>query len=91
MSRRSFKLVCEILRVPIFVRVDFFILSIRNLGLQSGVCCVKYKEIFKGKASFLTWQSYHVFICHSSVTDLFASLTTTAYNQAFNDSAVVNW
>ena len=28
------------LRVPIFVRV-FFILSIRNLNLQSGVCCIK--------------------------------------------------
>ena len=33
MSQRSFKLVCEILRVPIFVRVSF-ILSIRNLDLQ---------------------------------------------------------
>ena len=40
MSRRSFQLVCEILRVHIFVRV-FFILSIRNLDLQSGVCCIK--------------------------------------------------
>ena len=40
MSRWSFKLVCEILRVPVFVRV-FFILSIRNLDLQSGVCCIK--------------------------------------------------
>ena len=39
MSRWSFelKLVCEILRVPIFVRV-FFILSIRNL--DSKVECV---------------------------------------------------
>ena len=33
MSRWSFELVCEILKVPIFVRV-FFILSIRNLDLQ---------------------------------------------------------
>ena len=40
MSRWSFELVCEILRVPIFVRV-FFILSIRNSDLQSGVCCIK--------------------------------------------------
>ena len=40
MSRWSFKLVCEILRVPIFVRV-FFIVSIQNLDLQSGVCCIK--------------------------------------------------
>ena len=31
---------CEILRVPIFVRV-FFILSIRNLDLQSGMCWIK--------------------------------------------------
>ena len=40
MSRWSFELVCEILKVSIFVRV-FFILSIRNLDLQSGVCCIK--------------------------------------------------
>ena len=39
MSRWSFELVCEILKVPIFVRV-FFIPSIRNLDLQSGVCCI---------------------------------------------------
>ena len=87
MSRWSFKLVCEILRVSIFVRV-FFILSIRNLDLQSGVCCI------------LTWQSCHVprswtcitsgFNCHSSATELFASLTMTAYNQVFSHS-VVNW
>ena len=32
-------LVCEILKVPIFVRA-FFIPSIGNLGLQSGVCCI---------------------------------------------------
>ena len=99
MSRRSFKLVCEILTVPISVRV-FFILSIRNLDLQSGVCCIKKKEIFKGKASLVTWQSCHVprlwtcltsgFICHSSATELFASLTMTAYNQVFSHS-VVNW
>ena len=31
--KSSLELVCEILRVPIFVRV-FFILSIRNLDLQ---------------------------------------------------------
>ena len=30
----------EILKVPIFVRV-FFFLGIRNLVLQSGVCCIK--------------------------------------------------
>ena len=40
MSRWSFELVCEILRVPTFVRF-FFILSIQNLDLQSGVCCIK--------------------------------------------------
>ena len=40
MSRWSFELVYEILRVPISVRV-FFILSIRNLDLQSGECCIK--------------------------------------------------
>ena len=40
MSRWSFELVCQILRVPIFIFV-FFILSIRNLDLQSGVCCIK--------------------------------------------------
>ena len=49
--KSSLELVCEIHRVPIFVRV-FFILSIRNLDLQ-----IKQKEIFKGKASLLTWQS----------------------------------
>ena len=40
MSRWSFEVVCENLKVPIFVRV-FFIVSIRNLDLQSGVCCIK--------------------------------------------------
>ena len=40
MSRWSFELVNEILKVPVFVCV-FFILSIRNLDLQSGVCCIK--------------------------------------------------
>ena len=39
MSRWSVELACEILKVPIFVRV-FFIL-IRNSDLQSGVCCIK--------------------------------------------------
>ena len=38
---RSFELVCEILRLPIFVRV-FFILSIQNLDLQNGVGCKVY-------------------------------------------------
>ena len=37
---KNLYIVREILRVPIFVRV-FFILSIRNLDLQSGVCCIK--------------------------------------------------
>ena len=36
----SFELMCEILIVPIFVRV-FYILSIRNLDLQSGVYRIK--------------------------------------------------
>ena len=40
MSRWSFDLVCEIFKVPIFVCV-FFILSIRNSDLQSGVCYIK--------------------------------------------------
>ena len=40
MSRWNFELVCEILRVPIFAHV-LFILSIRNLYLQSSVCCIK--------------------------------------------------
>ena len=40
MFRWSFQLVCEILRVSIFVRV-FFILSIQNLDLHGGVCCIK--------------------------------------------------
>ena len=52
--KSSLELVCEILRVPTFDRV-FFILSIRNVDLQ-----IKQKEIFKGKASLLTWQSCHV-------------------------------
>ena len=40
MFRWSFELVLKILKVPIFVRV-FFILSIRNLDLQSGLCYIK--------------------------------------------------
>ena len=52
--KSSLELVCEIRRVPIFVRV-FFILSIRNLHLQ-----IKQKEIFKERASLLTWESCHV-------------------------------
>ena len=40
MSRWSIGLVCEIVKVSVFVFV-FFILSIRNLDLQSGVCCIK--------------------------------------------------
>ena len=40
MFRWSSELVCDILKVPIFVRV-FVILSIRNLNLQSSVCCIK--------------------------------------------------
>ena len=38
------ELVCEILKLPVFVGRVFFIL-IRNLDLQKSVCCIKQKGI----------------------------------------------
>ena len=68
MFRWSFELVWEILKVPIFVLV-FFILSIRNLDLQSGVCWIKSswlnrKEIFKGNVGIASVYN-NIFQCIS--------------------------
>ena len=101
MSRWSFELVYEILKVPIYVRV-FFIPSIRNLDLQNAMYCITIEGNIKRKS-----QSFNMaklsrpslmdvyflrsgFIWHSSGTELFASVSTTAYSQVFNHS-VVNW
>ena len=51
MSRRSFKLVSEILRVPIFVRV-FFIPSIRNLDPKVACVALNRMKYLKEKLVF---------------------------------------